>query len=89
MLWKALYCVTVINRFASYVVQIKMDQIATYLPGILLAVQRAFIDEGTAQCGYCTPGLVIAVEALRQCPPRIEGHQRHCRTRLEIHLPSS
>lgn len=37
MLWKALYCVTVINRFASYVVQIKMDQIATYLPGILLA----------------------------------------------------
>ena len=52
-------------------------------------VQRAIIDEGAAQCGYCMPGLVIAVEALRQCPPRIEGHQRHCRTRLEIHLPSS
>ena len=30
------------------------------------AVQRAFIEEAAAQCGYCTPGLVIAVEALRR-----------------------
>ena len=29
-------------------------------------VQRAFIDEAAAQCGYCTPGLVVAVEALRR-----------------------
>lgn len=29
-------------------------------------VQRAFIAEAAAQCGYCTPGLVIAVEALRR-----------------------
>ena len=29
-------------------------------------VQRAFIEEAAAQCGYCTPGLVIAVEALRR-----------------------
>ena len=28
------------------------------------AVQRAFIEENAAQCGYCTPGLVIAVTAL-------------------------
>jgi len=30
------------------------------------AVQRAFIAEAAAQCGYCTPGLVIAVEGLRR-----------------------
>ncbi|MDD9875980.1 MAG: (2Fe-2S)-binding protein [Magnetovibrio sp.] len=28
------------------------------------AVQNAFIDAGAAQCGYCTPGLVIAATAL-------------------------
>jgi nicotinate dehydrogenase subunit A len=32
-------------------------------------VQRAFIDEQAAQCGYCTPGMVIsAVALLRACP---------------------
>ncbi len=28
------------------------------------AVQRAFVEEGAAQCGYCTPGIVIAATAL-------------------------
>lgn len=27
-------------------------------------VQRAFVEAGAAQCGYCTPGLVIATTAL-------------------------
>jgi aerobic-type carbon monoxide dehydrogenase small subunit (CoxS/CutS family) len=32
--------------------------------GELSDVQRAFVAQGAAQCGYCTPGLVIAVTAL-------------------------
>ena len=32
-------------------------------------VQRAFIDAAAAQCGYCTPGMVVAVEALRRRKP--------------------
>jgi len=27
-------------------------------------VQQAFVDAAAAQCGYCTPGLVVAVTAL-------------------------
>jgi nicotinate dehydrogenase subunit A len=32
--------------------------------GALSAVQQAFVDEGAGQCGYCIPGLVVAVTAL-------------------------
>ncbi len=34
------------------------------LNGNLSAVQQAFMDEGAAQCGYCTPGIIIAVTDL-------------------------
>ena len=30
----------------------------------LTAVQRAFVDAGAVQCGFCTPGLVVATHAL-------------------------
>jgi carbon-monoxide dehydrogenase small subunit len=29
-------------------------------------LQRAFLDHGATQCGYCTPGMIIAGEALLQ-----------------------
>ena len=32
--------------------------------GALTDVQRAFVDCGAVQCGFCTPGLVVAVEHL-------------------------
>jgi len=32
--------------------------------GTLDAVQRAFIDEQAAQCGYCTSGMVVSAVAL-------------------------
>jgi nicotinate dehydrogenase subunit A len=32
--------------------------------GVLHALQRAFIAEQAAQCGYCVPGIVIALVAL-------------------------
>ena len=34
------------------------------LNGNLNIVQQAFMDEGAAQCGYCTPGIIIAVPGL-------------------------
>jgi aerobic carbon-monoxide dehydrogenase small subunit len=35
----------------------------------LHAVQQAFIDHGGAQCGICTPGMVLATVALLQQHP--------------------
>ena len=32
-------------------------------------VQQALLDEGGAQCGFCTPGLVVAVTALLRKEP--------------------
>jgi carbon-monoxide dehydrogenase small subunit len=32
--------------------------------GELTDVQRAFVDEGAVQCGFCTPGLIVAVHDL-------------------------
>ena len=32
-------------------------------------VQRAFVDAGAVQCGFCTPGLIVAAHALLERVP--------------------
>ena len=37
--------------------------------GSLDAVQQAFLDAGAVQCGFCTPGLIVATDdLLRRIP---------------------
>ena len=36
----------------------------------LHAIQRAFIDAGAVQCGFCTPGLIVASHDLLPRDPR-------------------
>ena len=33
------------------------------------SIQKAFLDEGGFQCGYCTPGMIMAVKALLDSNP--------------------
>ena len=38
------------------------------------AVQKAFIDEQAAQCGYCTAGMVMRAQALLEHNPHPSDH---------------
>jgi aerobic carbon-monoxide dehydrogenase small subunit len=45
--------------------------------GELHPVQEAFVEAGAVQCGFCTPGLVVAAaELLRQSPDPTEDEIR-------------
>jgi carbon-monoxide dehydrogenase small subunit len=38
--------------------------------GDLTALQRAFLEQGGVQCGFCTPGMLISATALLEANPR-------------------
>lgn len=38
--------------------------------GALTPIQKAFVNEGGIQCGYCTPGMVLSATALLEHNPR-------------------
>ena len=40
--------------------------------GELSAVQRAFLEAGAVQCGFCTPGLLIAAHDLHRAAARAQ-----------------
>jgi len=61
--------------------------------GELHPLQQAFIDHGALQCGYCTPGMLLAAHALLRAqrhPPReaivaaLEWHLCRCGTHQRI-----
>ena len=37
--------------------------------GELTDVQQAFVDHGAVQCGFCTPGLIVAADHLLSVNP--------------------
>jgi carbon-monoxide dehydrogenase small subunit len=38
--------------------------------GELHPLQRAFVDAGAIQCGFCTPGMILSAKALLDVTPR-------------------
>lgn len=43
--------------------------------GELTPLQRAFADLGAAQCGYCTPGMLVTAQALLDANPNPSAEQ--------------
>ncbi|MFH0982904.1 MAG: (2Fe-2S)-binding protein [Planctomycetota bacterium] len=43
--------------------------------GRLAILQEKFLEAGAAQCGYCTPGLIMAAQALLQENPALTEEQ--------------
>jgi len=41
--------------------------------GRLHPIQEAFLEAGAVQCGFCTPGMILAVKALLDEDPRPDG----------------
>jgi carbon-monoxide dehydrogenase small subunit len=48
---------------------ITIEGLAPDVDGLATDVQRAFVEEGAVQCGFCTPGLIIAVHHLLEQRP--------------------
>lgn len=46
------------------------DRDGTVEEGELAPVQQAFIDAGAVQCGFCTPGLLVAADELIERTPQ-------------------
>ncbi len=83
-------CVAPVSQFEGAEIITVEGLVGENGPGV---VQRAFIEEGAAQCGYCTPGLVVAVEALRRRYPTpdadavraaLDGHLCRCGTHAAV-----
>jgi nicotinate dehydrogenase subunit A len=62
-------------------------------PVSLHPLQRAFLEEQAAQCGYCTSGMIVAAKALLDRTPRpseaeirsaLDGHICRCGTQNRI-----
>lgn len=60
-------CVTPLTRVAGRQV-VTIEGLAQ--GGKLQPLQQAFIDHGAFQCGYCTPGMLLAAQALLNANPR-------------------
>ena len=79
-----LACLMPVSRAASREI-LTIEGLAP--PGALHPVQQAFLDEGAFQCGYCTPGMILATVALLERNPRpgdseiiaaLNGHLCRC-----------
>lgn len=62
-----------INSCLVFAIELDGQEVTTieglYQGGNLHPLQQAFIDEGAVQCGFCTPGMILAAKALLDSNP--------------------
>jgi aerobic carbon-monoxide dehydrogenase small subunit len=70
-----------------------IEGLSKSLNGEIHFIQKAFLEEGAVQCGYCTPGMIMSAKALLDCNPdpsiddiktAIEGNLCRCGGYLQI-----
>jgi aerobic-type carbon monoxide dehydrogenase small subunit (CoxS/CutS family) len=76
-------CVKSVSEFVGHDI-VTIEGLTGKRDGILSPVQQAFMHEGAAQCGYCTPGMIIATTALLQQHPHPSLQQIHEALRQQI-----
>ena len=74
-------CITPISAVAGRRVRTVEGLGSAANPGPL---QRAFIEEQAAQCGYCIPGMMMRAQALLESNPRAD--ENDIRKALQPHL---
>ena len=87
---KVLSCVRAVSEFEGRKIT-TVEGLAE--DGELNPVQRAFLEAGAAQCGYCTSGLVVALTAYLEAAERpdrkgaveaLEGHLCRCGAHADV-----
>lgn len=85
-----LSCVKTVAEFAGKEI-VTIEGLAAHPTGS--AVQKAFVAENAAQCGYCTPGMVTEVTALLDRTPNpsrpqiveaLNGHLCRCGSHTRV-----
>lgn len=61
-----------------------VETVETDRSPVIDRVRKAFVDAGAAQCGYCIPGMVMAIASLLNAKPR--GDDADIRAALQQHL---
>lgn len=87
---KVLSCVRAVSEFEGRKIT-TVEGMAE--DGELNPVQRAFLEAGAAQCGYCTSGLVVALTAYLEAAARpdrqgavgaLQGHLCRCGAHADV-----
>ena len=87
---KVLSCVRAVSEFEGRAIS-TVEGLAE--EGELNPVQRAFLEAGAAQCGYCTSGLIVALTAYLRAAERpdrqgaveaLEGHLCRCGAHADV-----
>jgi len=72
---------------------VTIEGLSSTFPPVIHPLQRAFVEEGAIQCGFCTPGIIMSAKALldekpdpteEQIKTAVEGNLCRCGAYVQI-----